>query len=154
MNPNPTPVVANANGKKIGSFFLLQGKYSSYTWIYRVTTDANDFRRPPDMAGLLLQLGAKVHGIWYSFGEYDLVGIFELEKAEDMAALMIGLKAGWEGKAFDDLKATSLLTQDEAAKACVKASEGLKKSRDASKEGPLQGTMDYSNADFSKVPAK
>src|ERR1700690_654753 len=132
------------------AFFLLQGTSSSYTWIYRTTTDPNDFKRPPDMLGLFQELGAKIHGIWYSFGEYDLVAIVELEKAEDMAALIIGCRAGWDGKAFDCLKATPLLSQDEAAKACGKASEGLKNSRDATKAGPLTGTMDYSNPDFSK----
>ena len=91
------------------------------------------------MLGLFQILGAKIHGIWYSFGEYDLVAIVELEKAEDMAALVIGCKAGWEGKAFDNLKVTPLLSQDEAAKACLKASEGLKKSRDATKDGHLKG---------------
>jgi uncharacterized protein with GYD domain len=140
--------------KPTTAFFLLQGTYSSYTWIYRTTTDPDDFRRPPDMKGLLEEFGAKLHGIWYSFGEYDLVSILELEKAEDMAGIMIGLKAGWEGKAFDKLKATPLLNQDEAAKACGKASEGLKNSRDASKDGPLKGTMDYTNVEFNKKPVK
>jgi len=147
---NVTPDASSVNGGNNTAWFLLQGTYSSYTWIYRVTTDPNDFRRPPDMLGLFQRLGAKIHGIWYSFGEYDLVAIIELEKAEDMAALIIGCRAGWDGKAFDVLKATPLLTQDEAAKACVKASEGLKTSRDATKDGPLEGTMDYTNANFSK----
>ena len=141
---------ASSEGGKTTAFFLLQGTYSSYTWIYRTTTDPNDFRRPPDMLGLFKELGVTVHGIWYSFGEYDLVAIVELEKAEDAAALIIGCRTGWSGKAFDNLKMTPLLTQDEAAKACVKATEGLKNSRDASKDGPLEGTMDYTHAAFSK----
>lgn len=71
-----------------------------------------------------------------------------------MARIMIGLKAGLEGKAFDKLFATPLLNQDEAAKACGKAADGLKNSRDASKDGPLKATMDYTNVDFSKEAAK
>jgi len=142
----------NANEAVYGkpsAFFLLQGTYSSFTWIYRTTTDPNDFRRPPDMLGLFKELGVTIHGIWYSFGEYDLVTIVEVEKAEDMAGVIIGLRAGWDGKAFDNLKVTPLLTQDGAARACVKAAEGLKKSRDATKDGPLEGTMDYTTAAFS-----
>lgn len=61
--------------KTTSSFFLLQGKYSSYTWIYRITTDTDDFRRPPNMMGLLKEFSAKIHGVWYSFGEFDLVAI-------------------------------------------------------------------------------
>ena len=102
------------------------------------------------MQSLFEQLGVKIHGIWYSFGEYDFVGIIEMENAEDMAAMLIAMKAGWDGKAVDTIKATPLLTQSEAASACAKASEGLKKTRDATKDGPLEGTMDYTKADFSK----
>jgi uncharacterized protein with GYD domain len=102
------------------------------------------------MLGLFKEFGATIHGIWYSFGDYDLVAVIELEKAEDMAGIMMGLKAGWDGKAFDKLKATPLLSQDEAAKACGKASDGLKNCRDATKDGPLNETMDYTIAAFSK----
>ena len=122
----------DTENKTTSSWFLLQGTYSPYTWKYRVTTDTDDFKRPPDMLGLFKEVGAKIHGIWYSFGEYDLVAIVEVEKAEDMAALIIGMKAGWDGKAFDKVNATPLLTQDEAAAACAKGAAGLKNSRDAS----------------------
>jgi uncharacterized protein with GYD domain len=137
------------NGKDT-AFFLVQGTYSSYTWIYRTTKDSDDFKRPPDLMGVFLELGVKVHGIWYSFGEYDFTGIIEFEKTDDGAAMAIAMRAGWDGKAFDTIKLTPLLTQDQAAEACLKASKGLKKSRDASKEGPLTGTKDYSDADFKK----
>ena len=136
--------------KTTSSWFLLQGTYSPYTWKYRVTTDTDDFKRPPDMLGLFQEVGAKIHGIWYSFGEYDLVAIVEVEKAEDMAALIIGCRAGWDGKAFDNFRATLLLTQDAAAAACAKGAAGLKNSRDATKAGPLTGTMDYTNVEFKK----
>jgi len=138
--------------KTTSAWFLLQGTYSPYTWKYRVTTDTDDFKRPPDMLGLFKEVGAKIHGIWYSFGEYDLVAIVEVEKAEDMAGLIIGMRAGWDGKAFDKVNATQLLTQDEAAAACAKGAAGLKNSRDASKDGPLTGTMDYTNVEFKKEP--
>lgn len=100
--------------------------------------------------GVFQKTGAKVHGIWYSFGEYDTAIIVEFDKAEDAAAVAIALRAGWDGKAFDNVKITPLLTQEEAARACAEAASGLKESRDATKAGPLTGTMDYSNQDFSK----
>ncbi len=103
------------------------------------------------MEGLFKQIGVTFHGIWYSLGEYDFTGILEVEKAEDMVALIIAMRAGWDGKALDNIKATQLLPQDAAAKACAKASEGLKSSRDATKDGPLTGTMDYTHAEFKKA---
>jgi hypothetical protein len=149
-----TKTITDTINGKTTAFFLVQGAYSSYTWMYHTANDPNDFRNPPDMLGLFKQLGAKVHGIWYSFGEYDLVAIVELENAEDMAGVVIGLKAGWGGKAFDGLKVTPLLSQEAAANACVKASDGLRKNREASEDGSLTGTMDYTTAAFSQDRAK
>src|ERR1700722_6097573 len=92
------PDAASAASEKTSAFFLLQGTYSSWTWMYRTATDPDDFKRPPDMEGLFKQIGVTFHGIWYSLGEYDFTGILEVEKAEDMAALIIGIRAGWDGK--------------------------------------------------------
>ena len=130
--------------------YLLQATYSSYTWIYRVTQDPEDLKRPPDLASVFQAAGVKFLGFWYSFGDYDLTAILEVPNNVDMATLLIGLRAGWEGKAFDAVKATLLLTPDEAASATIAAAKALPSSRDASKEGPLQGYMDYKNADFSQ----
>ncbi len=131
------------------TYWLIQATYSPWTWIYRVTKDPRDMTRPPDIIGVLQAAGVKLHGIWYSFGEYDLTAIGEVEKNEDMATLVIGMRAGWDGKAFDKVKVTPLLTTEEISQATAKAATGLAKSRDATKEGPLiQETIDYSNLDF------
>lgn len=52
-------------------FFLVQVKYVSYSWVYRITKDPRAYTRPPDLLRLLQTAGVKVHGSWYSFGEYD-----------------------------------------------------------------------------------
>jgi hypothetical protein len=134
-----------------GQMLLLQATYSAFTWIYRTTKDPDDFKRPPDLLGVLQQIGAKIHGIWYSFGEYDTVAIIEVPNITNVAALIIAMRSGWNGKAFDKVIATPLLNQNDAAIACAHAATGLAKSRDATKDGPLVGkTIDYSNQDFSK----
>lgn len=132
--------------------FLLQATYSSWTWIYRTKKDPDDFKRPPDLLSVFQELGAKFHGIWYSFGEYDLVAIAEVPGNVNVAAVIIAMRSGWDGKAFDKVNVSILLNQDDAALACGRAASGLARSRDASKDGPLQGsTMDYSSQDFSKA---
>jgi hypothetical protein len=81
--------------------YLFQVSCSSYIW-------------PPDLASVFQATGVKIHRSWYSFGEYDLVAILEVPSNVDMATVMIGVRAGWEGKAFDAIKATPLLAQDRA----------------------------------------
>ena len=68
--------------------------------------------------------------------------------------VMIGAKAGWEGKAFNAIKASPPLTPEEAVIAMTAAGKDLPKSKDATNEGPLKEHMDYTKADFSKEPAK
>lgn len=115
---------------------LVRGTHSSHTWTYRVTKDPDDFRRPPDLRGVLQEVGAKVRGIWYSFGEYGFVALIETPDATNSAAFGIALRAGWDGKAFDRVVLAPLLNQSDAAAACGIAAKGLAKSRDASKNGP------------------
>lgn len=136
------------------SYYLLQATYSSFTWIYRVTKDPEDFKRPPDLGAVFEEVGAKVHGIWYSFGAYDLVAIIEVPSSINMATLTIAVRAGWDGKAFDAVNVTPLLTQDEVVAATAAAARALPKSRDATKSGPLTGHMDYENANFTKKAEK
>jgi uncharacterized protein with GYD domain len=131
---------------------LLQATYASYTWKYRITTDPDDFKRPPDLLGVLQECGAKVKGIWYSFGDFDFVALMEVADNVSAAALTIALRAGWDGKAFDRIVVTPLLDQNETAVATKLAAEGLHNSRDASKDGPLLGlTEDYGNRNFDNA---
>lgn len=47
--------------------------------------------------------------------------IVEVGKTKDMATALIGFRAGWDGKAIEDVKATLLLTIQEIDRATVKA---------------------------------
>jgi hypothetical protein len=106
--------------------YLFQASYSSYTW-------------PPDLASVFQAAGVKIHGIWYSFGEYDLIAILEVPSNVDMATVMIGVRAGWEGKAFNVIKATPLLIQDESGHSDDSGREGSSKEQGCFEGRTAQG---------------
>jgi uncharacterized protein with GYD domain len=133
------------------SWYLLQATYSPATWVYRVTQDPEDTKKPPDLAPVMQAAGVKLHGLWYSLGEYDLTIVAEVPSTIDAATVFIGMKAGWEGKAFEAFKVTPLLTPDEATSATIAAAKALAKSRNSMKEGPSQKSMDsWRNVDFNQ----
>jgi len=64
------------------------------------------------------QLGGKFEKIYLSFGDYDVVGIFEMPDAVSAAAFAVAIKAGGACKA---VKTTPLLTAAEGVAAQKKA---------------------------------
>lgn len=63
-------------------------------------------------------VGGKVLGGWFSFGEYDIVAIFECPDSTSMAAVAVAFAAGG---ALRSAKTTPLLTTAEAMDVMAKA---------------------------------
>jgi uncharacterized protein with GYD domain len=97
------------------AYYMVQAAYSSEAIAAMV-------KKPEDRAAAIRpvveKLGGKLVGIWFCFGEYDVVGISELPDNVSAAAFAFAVSQGGKVKA---LKTTPLMTGDEAVKAMKKA---------------------------------
>lgn len=85
-------------------------------------------KKPHDRAAVvgkaIEKLGGKVTGFWLSFGDYDVVGVFEMPDNTSAAAFALALGAGGACKS---VKTTPLLPMEEGIAALKKAgSSGYK----------------------------
>ena len=96
-------------------YYLIQAAYGSDAW-------AGLIQNPHDRAEAIRPgvegVGGRIIGLWYSFGEYDLVGIFEMPSNVDIAAFMVAAGANRGVKA---IKTTPLLTMEDGMEAMRKA---------------------------------
>ena len=65
-------------------------------------------------SAMVASLGGKVHGYWYSFGDFD--GVVLLEAPDNSAAASVAMAIGGTGE-VTRLETTVLLTMDEAREA-------------------------------------
>lgn len=96
--------------------YLVQVAYTPEAWANLVAQPQNriDAVRPA-----VEKLGGKVLHGGFAFGEYDLIGIFELPSNVEAAALSVAVAAGG---AVRSIKTTPLLSTAEAVEAMKKAS--------------------------------
>ena len=97
------------------SFYLVQASYGAAAYGAMVS-------HPQDRAAavrpLIEKLGGKLHGMWLSFGEFDIVAIAEMPDAVTTAAFAMAVGASGAMSAF---RTTPLLSMGEAAEAMKKA---------------------------------
>lgn len=97
------------------AYYMVQAAYTSEAIAAMV-------KKPEDRAAAIRpvveKLGGKLVGIWFCFGEYDVVGISEMPDNVSAAAFAFAVSQGGKVKA---LKTTPLMTGDEAVKAMKKA---------------------------------
>ena len=96
--------------------FLAQVSYTAEAWAALV-------RNPHDRLNavvqpLMEQLGGKAVGAWFSFGEYDVVVIYEVPDNVSAAAAAITIGSGGAVKSF---KTTPLMTVEQGVEALTKA---------------------------------
>ena len=95
--------------------YLYQATYTSDAW-------AGQLKHPQDpterVRGVIEGLGGKIIGIWYAFGESDVVAILEMPNNASMAALALAVAAGG---AVSSAKTTVLMSVDEGLDAMGKA---------------------------------
>ena len=97
------------------SFYLVQASYGAAAYGAMVS-------HPQDRAAavrpLIEKLGGKLHGMWLSFGEFDIVAIAEMPDAVTTAAFAMAVGASGAMSAF---RTTPLLSMSEATEAMKKA---------------------------------
>ncbi len=81
--------------------------------------------RTPVLKKCLKNLGGKLVGSWFSFGEYDLVAVIEMPDNVSAAAWALATAAGG---ALKSVKTTPLLSVEEGLEALRKAPESGYKS--------------------------
>lgn len=96
-------------------YFLVQASYgvSAVGAMVKNPQDRSAAIRP-----LVEKLGGKLHGMWLTFGDYDLLAIVEMPDA--MTAASFSMAVGASG-AMSSYRTTPLLTMDEAVGAMKKA---------------------------------
>jgi len=99
------------------AFYLIQAKPTVDFWSH--TLSSPDVIRGQWLNIVVERLGGKVHGLWASFGEYDMIVICELPDHVSAAALSL---AYYTAGTMVSVKTTPLLSVDEAVAALRKAS--------------------------------
>lgn len=97
------------------AYFLVQASYGAPS-VGAMVKNPQD--RAAAIRPLLEKLGGKLHGMWLSFGEYDLVAIAEMPDSVTAAAFSMAVGAGGAMSAY---RTTPLLTMNEAVDAMKKA---------------------------------
>jgi uncharacterized protein with GYD domain len=97
------------------SFYLIQASYAA-------PAVGAMIKNPQDRAAairpLLEKLGGRLHGFWFTFGEFDIVAISEIPDAVSAAAFAMAIASSG---AMSSYRTTPLLTVDDAVAAMKKA---------------------------------
>ncbi|MGQ0655048.1 MAG: GYD domain-containing protein [Betaproteobacteria bacterium] len=98
-------------------FYLVQASYTQQSVQAMV-------KAPQDRAAAIRpaieRMQGKLHGMWFAFGEHDVVAIVELPGNVDAAALSLAIGASGSVHGF---RTTALLTMAEATEAMRKAGD-------------------------------
>jgi uncharacterized protein with GYD domain len=98
------------------AYYLLQGAYTAETWKTLVN---NPQDRVAVVSAAIENLGGKVEGAWFSFGEYDVALVMQMPDNVTAAAFALAVAAGG---AFKSHKTTPLMTIADGIEAMKKAS--------------------------------
>ena len=98
-------------------YYLVQGTYTAEG---SAALLANPENRIDVVKSAIERLGGKLHGGWFSFGEYDVVLIVNMPDSVSAVAVSLAFSAGGAVKV---VKTTPLVTSEEAVEAMKKASE-------------------------------
>ncbi len=93
------------------AFYLIQASYKEEQ-VKALITNPQD--RTQAARQVIEGLGGKLHHFFYAFGDYDIVGIVEMPKNVNMAAVSLAVSGAGPTSAF---KTTALITADEALEA-------------------------------------
>jgi len=97
--------------------YLLQVAYTPQAW---ATLVKNPQDRTQVLKPMLEKLGGRFGSVFFTFGEYDIVGILEMPGNVDAAAFSIAAAAGG---AIKSIKTTPLMTIEEGISAMKKAAQ-------------------------------
>lgn len=97
------------------AYFLLQAAYESEAWAAMVAKPQN---REDAVREGIEKLGGRIYGLWFGFGEYDIVSILEMPSIIEMTAFSM---AAASNPMVKSIKTTPLLTMEEGMAAMDKA---------------------------------
>jgi uncharacterized protein with GYD domain len=96
-------------------YYLIQVAYTSKGFAALVKNPQN---RMDSIRPVFESLGGKLHGMWFAFGDYDIVIICQLPDNASVAAISMAISAGDAVKA---VRTTTLMTMEEGIEAMKKA---------------------------------
>ena len=100
-------------------YYLLQIAYTSKGFTALVKNPQN---RMETLRPVFENLGGSIQGMWFAFGEYDLVLISQLPDNSSVAAISMAISSGDSVKT---VKTTPLMTMDEGIEAMRKATSTI-----------------------------
>ncbi len=95
--------------------YLVQLCYKSEAWAAMLK---NPHDRAQAVEGAIQKLGGKMERFWFSFGEYDMIGIVEMPDSVAAAAFAMAIGAGG---ACVNVKTTPLISTQQGVEAMKKA---------------------------------
>ena len=117
------------------SLYMFQAAYTSESWKHQVQKQEN----PRDRLRPLVEgLDGHIEGVFYAFGEYDIIVLAEMPNEEAATAFSLAASAGGSVKA---IKTTPLLTVEQGLNSMKKASEAGKRYRAPVPEEMIRETV-------------
>ena len=98
--------------------YMIQASYTADSWAAQIS---NPEDRAAAIGGMIEAAGGKLHGFYYSFGEYDAVLISEAPDNQTIASILM---AAAGGGAVSKLKTTVLMSAEEGL-AAIRAAGGV-----------------------------
>ena len=95
--------------------YMVQASYTGESWGDQVRDPQNRVDR---LRPVIEKLGGSLEAVYYTLGEYDIVGIAQFPDNVSAAAFSLAASAGG---AVKTIKTTPLMTADEAVEAMRKA---------------------------------
>lgn len=97
--------------------YLIEVVYTSQSWSTQIDRPGNAVDR---ITPAIEACGGTLHGLYYAFGDVDVVGIAEFPSAEDAAAFSLAIGSSGALKSF---RTTPLLTIDQGIESLRRAAE-------------------------------
>jgi uncharacterized protein with GYD domain len=97
------------------TYYLIQASYTSQAIAAMVKSPQN---RADAVRPMIERAGGKLHGLWFAFGESDIVAIAEMP--DNLSATAISMAIGASGT-MASYRSTPLMTAAEAVEAMKKA---------------------------------
>jgi uncharacterized protein with GYD domain len=97
--------------------YLYQIAYTSESWATQLKDPQNRIEK---VRGSIEQLGGKIVDAYYSFGDYDLIAIFDMPDNVSAAAFALAVAGGGAAKAA---KTTPLMSLEEGIEAMKKGGQ-------------------------------
>lgn len=97
------------------AFYLIQASYTQQSIAAMVKSPQD---RAAAVRPIIEKAGGKLHGLWFAFGEHDIVAIAEVPSTTGAAALAMAIGASGSMSCY---RSTPLMTSGEAVEAMQQA---------------------------------